>query len=293
MINVYTDGSCQGNPGPGGWAAIIVDEVGNKRSVGGHEDGTSNNRMEITAVIGGLNALPEGVTATVFTDSQYVVNTMAKGWRRTANGDLWDQLDSEVAKRNVKWQWVRSHNGSPGNSEANGLAVDYARMRGLQNGLTHLDSRGRVQMVNVSDKEATSRIAVARASVCMKPETLSLIREGKTEKGDVISAARIAGIMGAKRTSELIPMCHPIPLDNITLEMEADEVRSAIDITATTHTVAKTGVEMEALTAVSVAALTIYDMAKAMDRGMRIENMRVTRKSGGKSGDILLEQHDW
>jgi cyclic pyranopterin phosphate synthase len=144
-------------------------------------------------------------------------------------------------------------------------------------------------MVDVGEKPETQRVAVARGSVVMKPETLRLIQSSGLEKGDVLGVARIAGIMGAKSTSQLIPMCHPLPLDQVTVEFELDEQASAVDITATARTTARTGVEMEAMTAVSIAALTVYDMCKAVDRGIRVQNVRLVRKSGGKSGDIVLE----
>ena len=157
-------------------------------------------------------------------------------------------------------------------------------------GLTHLDELGNARMVDVGDKPDTQRVAVARGSVLMRAETLERVKTNGIEKGDVITVARVAGIMGAKSTSQLIPMCHPIPLDQVAVELTADDGRSAIDITATAKTTAKTGVEMEALTAVSVAALTVYDMCKSVDRGMRIEGVRLVRKSGGRSGDFVLEE---
>jgi cyclic pyranopterin phosphate synthase len=149
---------------------------------------------------------------------------------------------------------------------------------------THLDSQGRARMVDVSDKAATGRVAVARGRIVMSPETLAKIREGGVGKGDVLSVARLAGIMGAKRTSDLIPLCHPLPLSSVKVELSLDPDASAVDITATCKVVGPTGVEMEALTAVSLAALTIYDMCKALDRGMRIGDIRLIHKSGGKSG---------
>lgn len=155
--------------------------------------------------------------------------------------------------------------------------------------LTHLDEQGRADMVDVSDKPDTTRTAVAEGRVYMKPATLSLIREGAVAKGDVLTVARIAGIMGAKRTSDLIPLCHPLPMTRVGVELELDEERSAVYIRATARTVGKTGVEMEALTAVSVAALTIYDMAKAADREMRIGDIRLLEKSGGVHGDYRAE----
>jgi cyclic pyranopterin phosphate synthase len=155
--------------------------------------------------------------------------------------------------------------------------------------LSHLDESGRARMVDVTGKEDTVRVAVARGSVSMQPSTLALIQEGRVAKGDVLTVARVAGIMAAKRTHELIPMCHPLQLTGIEVELTPDEAAGAVQITATVRTTGKTGVEMEALTAVSVAALTVYDMCKAADRGMRIEGVRLARKSGGKSGEIVLE----
>ena len=144
-------------------------------------------------------------------------------------------------------------------------------------------------MVDVSAKADTPREAIAKGSVYMSSGTLSLIVSGKGAKGDVLTTAQIAGIMAAKRTHELIPLCHPLPLTGIEVSLEPDEARGAVDITATVRTTAKTGVEMEALTAVSVAALTVYDMAKAAQKDMRIGDIRLVRKTGGKSGDIHLE----
>lgn len=156
--------------------------------------------------------------------------------------------------------------------------------------LTHLDESGRAEMVDVGAKPESERIAVAAGSVYMEAETLRLIREGAMKKGDVLTIARIAGIMAAKRTAELIPLCHPIPLNKIGVEIEMDETKNAVHITATARTTGKTGVEMEALTAVSVAALTIYDMAKAVDRAMRISDIRLLEKRGGVHGDYKAEE---
>lgn len=155
--------------------------------------------------------------------------------------------------------------------------------------LTHLDSRGRASMVDVSKKPDTERIAVARGEIRMRPDTLRLIQEGNIKKGDVLGSARLAGIMAAKRTSDLIPLCHPIQLTHVNVELGLDTEGSRVLIESTVKTTGKTGVEMEALTAVSVAALTIYDMAKAVDRGMHIENIRLAEKHGGQSGDVILE----
>lgn len=144
-------------------------------------------------------------------------------------------------------------------------------------------------MVDVGAKDDTERIAIAGGEVAMKPETLRLIRDGAIKKGDVLTVARIAGIMAAKRTSELIPLCHPIPLTHLDIDLTLDESENKILIRATARTIGKTGVEMEALTAVSVAALTIYDMAKAVDREMHIQNIRLIEKHGGKSGDYVAD----
>lgn len=155
--------------------------------------------------------------------------------------------------------------------------------------LTHMDGAGRPKMVDVTGKADTARVAVARGSVRMQPATFKLIKQGGTAKGDVLSVAKLAGIMAAKKTPDLIPLCHPILIGNINIDFSLDEANSTIDITATVESTGKTGVEMEALTATAVTALTIYDMCKAIDRGMKIENIRLVKKSGGKSGTIELE----
>jgi cyclic pyranopterin phosphate synthase len=154
-------------------------------------------------------------------------------------------------------------------------------------GFTHFDAAGNAAMVDVSAKPATDRSATARARVTMRPETAAMIREGTAKKGDVLGVARIAGIMAAKRTAELIPLCHPLPIAAVTLDLTAGE--AAVEIAATVRTTGQTGVEMEALTAASVAALTVYDMCKSVDRGMRIEAVRVVHKAGGKSGEFVQD----
>jgi cyclic pyranopterin phosphate synthase len=151
--------------------------------------------------------------------------------------------------------------------------------------LSHIDEVGRARMVDVTAKDETLRVAVAKGRVVMQPETLRLLQRGEIAKGNVLTTAQVAGTMAAKKTPELIPMCHPLLLTGIDVELIADEANSAIEITATVRTTGKTGVEMEALTAVSVAALTIYDMCKAVDRGMQVESVRLVSKTGGKSGD--------
>ncbi len=156
--------------------------------------------------------------------------------------------------------------------------------------LTHLTPTGEATMVDVSDKPETLRVAAARGRIRMKPETLALIREGQMKKGDVLGTARIAGIMAAKRTPFLIPLCHPIPISKVAVEFDFDEVSSAITVVAEVKNRAATGVEMEALTAVTISLLTIYDMGKAVDRGMVIEDVRLVRKSGGRSGTYQLTE---
>jgi cyclic pyranopterin phosphate synthase len=173
--------------------------------------------------------------------------------------------------------------------------------------LSHLDAAGRARMVDVGAKPETERVAVARGEVHMQPGTLALIRQGALKKGDVLAVAEVAGVMAAKRTSELIPLCHPLALTQVVVEVQVMEAGNegnrgkkgneivghglvkGIEITATVRTTGKTGVEMEALTAVSVAALTVYDMAKAADKAMRIENVRLVEKHGGQSGDVHNE----
>lgn len=155
--------------------------------------------------------------------------------------------------------------------------------------LTHLDEQGAARMVDVGAKPDSERLAVASGTVYMKRETMRLIRDGALKKGDVLTVARIAGIMAAKRTSELIPLCHPVALTKIDVELTLDEDASAVRIKATARTIGKTGVEMEALTAVSVAGLTIYDMAKAVDREMRLSDIRLLEKRGGQHGDYVAE----
>ncbi|WP_174247309.1 cyclic pyranopterin monophosphate synthase MoaC [Acidisphaera sp. L21] len=150
--------------------------------------------------------------------------------------------------------------------------------------LTHFDAAGRAVMVDVSAKPETARTATARARVVMLPETLAIVAAGDAKKGDVLGTARLAGIMAAKRTADLIPLCHPLPISAVTLDLQPGD--GAVEIEATVRTTGRTGVEMEALTAASVAALTVYDMCKAMDRGMRIEALRVVHKDGGKSGEF-------
>lgn len=155
--------------------------------------------------------------------------------------------------------------------------------------LSHLDESGRARMVDVGHKPDTERLAIARGEIVMRPETLALIRAGALKKGDVLTVAQLAGVMAAKRTAELIPLCHPLPLTQIVVDLGLDSDLPGVKIQATVRTTGKTGVEMEALTAVSVAALTVYDMAKAAEKTMRIQNIRLVEKHGGQSGDVVNE----
>jgi cyclic pyranopterin phosphate synthase len=155
--------------------------------------------------------------------------------------------------------------------------------------LTHFDAKGDAHMVDVSAKDVTARVAVAEARVVMLAETLALVTGGRAKKGDVLGVARLAGIMAAKRTADLIPLCHPLPITSVAVELHPDETLPGVRIEATVRTTGRTGVEMEALTAASVAALTVYDMLKAAEKSMRIEGLRVILKDGGKSGRYEAE----
>ncbi len=155
--------------------------------------------------------------------------------------------------------------------------------------MSHMDEKGRPKMIDVSGKPETERRAIAKGLVKMQAATFQRIKEGQVEKGDVLAVAQLAGIMAAKQTSHLIPLCHPIPIDEVKIDFALGEKNNAVEITAAVKSTGRTGVEMEALTAVAIAALTIYDMVKGIDRGMRIESIRLVKKSGGKSGDITLE----
>lgn len=286
--DIYTDGSCSGNPGPGGWGAIVMDGA-TKTPLSGGEPATTNNRMEVMAAIEGLASIPEGSQVTVHSDSQYLVNTMTKHWKRNTNGGLWARLDGLVAERQVRWEWVRGHDGHPLNEEVDRLAVAamsrFKQTLELSETLTHLDSEGNARMVDVGDKPDSLRTAQAGGSITMRPETLALVLAGRMEKGDVFTVARLSGINAAKHTWELIPLAHQIPISHVTVDFESDQPAGRVTITTSARTTGKTGVEMEALTAASVAALTIYDMCKAVDRAMVIGDVRLLQKRGGTHGD--------
>ncbi|MBI4282652.1 MAG: cyclic pyranopterin monophosphate synthase MoaC [Chloroflexi bacterium] len=290
MINIYTDGACQGNPGPGGWAAVIVQD-GRRTEHSGRVEGTTNNRMELQAAIEGLSRTPEGAGVVLHSDSQYLIYSMTRNWKRRVNTDLWRKLDGLVASRKVRWEWAEENADNPEIQRAHNLATQQAGTAKADPplDLTHLDERGQARMVDVSAKPETAREAIARGRVFMQPETLKLLQEGKVEKGDALAVARLAGIAAAKETARLIPLAHPLPLTQVTVDLRLDDTRSAVDIEARAKTTARTGVEMEALVAVAVSALALYDMLKAADRAMRIEDIRLVRKSGGRSGEIVLE----
>ena len=348
---IYTDGSCLLNPGPGGWGALIVPADGGAATkLSGGERSTTNNRMEITAAVKALESIPPGSSAIVHSDSEYVVKTMTKGWKRNANKDLWELLELAAAPCNVEFRWVRGHAGHEGNETADRLAVaamkdvergtippggrraetfpaappsvgsapsasarppdgaspssSSPRRRELRDlppnaapaasaappeapapGLTHLDAQGAARMVDVGGKPHTARTAKAVGEVTMEPATLALILDGQIPKGDVFTVARVAGINAAKRAWETIPLAHQIPLSSVAVDFDADQEAGRVAIAAEARTTAQTGVEMEALTAVAAAALTIYDMCKAVDRAMTIGGVRLARKTGGVRGD--------
>ena len=301
MIDIYTDGACKS--GVGGWAALIFETSGHRDMSGKLED-TTSNRMELSAAIHSLESLPTGSEVTIFSDSEYLVKTMTQGWKRNTNLDLWENLDSLNIAHKVNWQWVKGHANIPGNEYVNQLAgfeagVTKAKpnidrfFKTLDNTatptLTHVDQQGSVEMVDVGWKPVSDREAIAQGCILMKPETINLISENLIKKGDVLTIAQIAGIMGGKRTAELIPLCHPLPLNKLDVELELDLANNRVKISALARTSGKTGVEMEALTAVSIAALTIYDMCKGVDRWMTIEDIGLVSKSGGLGGDIQRE----
>jgi cyclic pyranopterin phosphate synthase len=316
QIEVYTDGSCETDTGKGGWGVLLL-KAQRRIALSGHEDKTTSNRMELTAAIKALEEVPEGAEVKLCSDSQYLVHTMTRNWKRNANLDLWERLDALAVVRRVGWAWIRGHNAHPGNEFVNALAGYAAGLRsdppeidrflGLEiqkseavtrtvkpgtvqdsSIFSHQDEQGRMRMVDVGWKPETERIATARGVVHMRPETLALIEENGIPKGDVFAAARMAGVMGAKQTPFLIPLCHPITLSGVDIELEVDRKASVVQISATVRTIARTGVEMEALTAVTVAALTVYDMCKMVDLGIRIEDVHLTYKVGGKSSNASI-----
>tara|TARA_Y100000590_G_scaffold73593_1_gene81061 strand:+ start:2268 stop:3167 length:900 start_codon:yes stop_codon:yes gene_type:complete len=294
VIDIYTDGACSGNPGPGGWGAIVIID-GQQTVLKGGLAKTTNNRMEMMAVIEGLRALPPKSIVTIHTDSTYITNTMTKGWRRKANLDLWQEIDDLVDKQSVTWKWVKAHAGNPLNELADSIAFKESQSRITKSidsieenptmfdeALSHVDHTGNASMVDVGEKSSTFRVAKAEGWVQMKPATLNLIKENSIGKGDVLSVAKVAGIMASKKTADLIPLCHPIPVDKVSVEISIDDNKNAIHVVSETSTHSKTGIEMEALIAVSISCLTIYDMCKSAERTIKIDGIRLLKKTGGK-----------
>ncbi len=336
-ILVYTDGGAIGNPGPGGYGIVIHDGDDIVERSQGYRL-TTNNRMEVMAVLAALHATADAGSARetiVYSDSRYVVDAMEKGWAtrwesqgwktrggRAKNTDLWANLLKLVADRKVEFRWVKGHSGHPENERCDELVQEASRSprdklkidRGFEDGnsaaewngpalfgtksgpdaveqsesppdFNHLGSDGKAKMVDVSPKFPTVRHAVAACDVIMSAQTLAAIKSETFGKGDVLSVARTAGIMAAKRTSELIPMCHQIPLSHVQVDISDLSDGSGLRIEASAQAEAKTGVEMEALTAASVAALTVYDMCKSAERGIKVTELRLISKSGGVHGD--------
>ena len=286
MIQIHTDGSCLGNPGPGGWGAIIIYPDGDVKELSGSNQDTTNNRMELQAVIEALNFLQSGSMIELFSDSLYVINTITKGWKKKANIELWNELDNLIQKHNnISWNWVKGHSGDFYNEKVNDIAQGKAEMV-KKNNLSHVNEEGSVQMVDVGQKSDSERIAVAKGFVKVSQEIISQVLAANNPKGDVLSISRIAGIMAAKKTPELIPLCHQIDLNHVDITIDIDDENNRFVIEASTKSSSKTGVEMESLVAVSITALTIYDMTKAIDHDSLISDIQLVSKKGGKSGNI-------
>ncbi|MBA7495442.1 Cyclic pyranopterin monophosphate synthase [subsurface metagenome] len=305
MIEIYTDGAYNPVLRQGGWGAIVVEDS-QKRVFSGTAKRTTSNRMEITAALEGILQTPQGIEVVIYTDSQYLFGCMSRGWQRRANRDLWEKLDEAVSQRKVRWEWIERDVRNPYHKEAHALATNLASQGEVlrpvlsqkQKGepkasvieeLTHIDASGRPRMVDVTQKPDTQREAVAKCLVRMKAATLERLKKGDMPKGDVLAVAQLAGIMAAKQTPHIIPLCHPVLIGDVKVEFSLDEEDGTVEITTAVKSLGKTGVEMEALTAAAIAALTIYDMCKAVDRRIQIESLRLIRKSGGKSGTIKLE----
>ena len=305
MIEIYADGAYNPVLDQGGWGAVAVKDS-QKRVFSGMVKKTTGNRMEITAALEGILHTPKGSEVAVYTDSQYLFGCMTQGWQRRANRDLWERLDTAVSQRRVRWQWIERDTKNPFHHEAHAVATNLASQGErrppvpsekqkrqpkvpIEEGLTHVDTLGRPRMVDVTEKPDTQREAVAKCLVRMKADTLNLLKKGEMPKGDVLAVAQLAGIMAAKQTPHIIPLCHPVLIGDIKVEFDLDEEANVVEVTTMVKSIGKTGVEMEALTATAVTALTIYDMCKAVDRGIQIESLRLIRKSGGKSGIVNLE----
>ena len=291
MIDIYTDGACT-ETRIGGWAAVLFQDE-KKQTLKGQEEKATNQRMEVTAAIKALTATPDAAQVTIHSDSQYLIYTMSRNWKRRANLDLWESLDKLVARRKVQWDWIPGE-ATPEMLEAHQLANEMAGLIS-QTPPTQLTQRTQLtpvapaHMVDVGEKPVTQREATARGVVKMQAATLEMIKQGKLTKGDVLAVAQVAGVMASKRTSDIIPLCHPLLIESTQVEFRLDESSSKVEITAQVRGSGKTGYEMEALTAVAVSALTIYDMVKAHDPRVTIEEIRLIKKSGGKSGTVELE----
>jgi len=290
MIEIYADGAYNAGLDQGGWSVVILEDS-QKRVFSGMAKKTTNNRMELTAALEGILRTLQHAEVVIYTDSQYLFGSMTKGWQRRVNRDLWERLDEAVGERKVRWELIRGDAKNPFHKEAHNLAISAASRGETVRPLPREDEKRypKVSMIDIGEKPDTEREAVAKGWVRMQPSTLKLLREGGLAKGDALAAAQVAGVMAAKRTPELIPLCHPLLLTDVKVEFQLDEEHSVVEVRATVKSKGKTGVEMEALTAVAISALTIYDMCKGVDPGMRIEEIRLVRKSGGKSGTVGFE----
>jgi len=315
---IYTDGSYSSSTENGGWGALLTSNnqhtvlQGNVKK----DSHPTSNRMELLSAIKSIESTPIGSKIKILSDSQYLIGTMTKNWKRGKNLDLWKELDNICGNRMVTWKKVGGHSGIPENEFVNDLAQFQSGVLAKEpkiekfyinfkksyqqpllsseisfnsEKLTHIDRSGNAQMVNIGKKNETKRIAKAQSLIKMKSETLAMIQDNSIPKGDVLATARLAGIMAAKQTDKLIPLCHQIPLESVTIEFTFAENHSEIIINSTVEANWKTGVEMEALTAVAVAGLTIYDMCKASDKRIIIGNIHLIEKSGGKSGEFRFD----
>jgi cyclic pyranopterin phosphate synthase len=289
---IYTDGSCIGNPGQGGWAGLIIDDQKIETEISGFDLNTTNNRMELLAVIKSIEKIEDGSAINLYSDSQYVINSITKNWKKEKNVDLWNELEKVLVNKSVQWFWVRGHSDNEFNNRVDRLARNTSKQIPKEDQdffLTHLDNEGKIQMVDIDSKASTKREAMAEALVQFQPKTLEIVMEGGLKKGDVFTVAKIAGITGSKKTSDLIPLCHKINLSHVDINFDVDIKKSQVKIISSVKAEYKTGVEMEALTAVMCAGLTIYDMCKSIDKLITIKEVKLIRKSGGKSGDFVLE----
>ena len=289
---IYTDGSCIGNPGQGGWAGLIIDDQKIETEISGFDLNTTNNRMELLAVIKSIEKIEDGSAINLYSDSQYVINSITKNLKKEKNVDLWNELEKVLVNKSVQWFWVRGHSDNEFNNRVDRLARNTSKQIPKEDQgffLTHLDNEGKIQMVDIDSKASTKREAMAEALVQFQPKTLEIVMEGGLKKGDVFTVAKIAGITGSKKTSDLIPLCHKINLSHVDINFDVDIKKSQVKIISSVKAEYKTGVEMEALTAVMCAGLTIYDMCKSIDKLITIKEVKLIRKSGGKSGDFVLE----